>query len=155
MSIAAPEETTQIDRRGSKGAKHVKEESKLSWELCRSVALTLTMNVLTETNGHANGIVDYDMEPAVATARFASGLILPPPEIKCPSCSVHVIHSINFSQPSLTELLSLSPALLIHLNSRTKFAKASAPTPNSLFSIPRIRTMPIIATKWTRSCKGT
>lgn len=34
------------------------------------------------SNGHVNGHADVDMD-YVAKDRFASGLILPPPEIKC------------------------------------------------------------------------
>lgn len=43
------------------------------------------MEVAVVPNGHPNGNVDIDMEflPKDGALRFASGLILPPPEIKC------------------------------------------------------------------------
>lgn len=42
--------------------------------------------VLAAPNGlHSNGSEDHDMESAIKTnsLRFSTGLILPPPEIKC------------------------------------------------------------------------
>lgn len=45
--------------------------------------MAVATQTMPDLNGHANGDVDMDDVTRDGALRFTSGLILPPPEIKC------------------------------------------------------------------------
>lgn len=45
--------------------------------------MAVVTQTVPELNGHTNGDVDMDNVAKDSALRFTSGLILPPPEIKC------------------------------------------------------------------------
>ena len=63
------------------------KDSEITSTSLQATVTTTTMAVETQTvsslNGLANGEVDMDENVKDGTLRFTSGMILPPPEIKC------------------------------------------------------------------------
>ena len=118
-----------------------------------SLTTTTTMAVEIQTmptlNGHAfNGDTDMNKEPSL---RFASGLILPPPEIKCES-SIRLDQSLRADTPfqlSSTEPPSSSRAQSTPRSSRTRFARISVRIPSSRSSTLRTLIMLTIGIVWT------
>lgn len=62
--------------------------------------MAVEIQTMPGLNGHPNGDVDMDAAVKDGVLRFTSGIILPPPEIKCKSClvticSIQCIHYID------------------------------------------------------------
>lgn len=104
-------------------------------------------------NGHAS---DVDMGDAAkdGALRFTSGMILPPPEIKCEQFVQFIrsetkLYFCPSGQPSSTERHSLLLVLLTLLSLRTKFVRTNVLTPSSHSSTLPTHTMHTTETEWT------
>lgn len=100
--------------------------------------------------GHPNGHGDFNGVPR--EPKFASGLILPPPEIKCACLALVLrrIHANSILQRLLTEQPLLLRGLQTLLNSRIKSARTSVRTRSSRSSTPPTLTMLTIGIVWRR-----
>jgi hypothetical protein len=105
-----PKEASKAHISSSEGAKHQTRSSARSQKRFRErekkARLPFTPNLLDMAdvaipNGHyMNGNADYEMADAtqVGAVRFTSGLILPPPEIKC-ELFIYLFHLQLLTQP--------------------------------------------------------
>jgi len=128
---------------------------KLTFDL-RPTTMAVEIQTMPSMNGFANGDADMDDGVKDGALRFTSGMILPPPEIKCEQAiafnfvsSQVMTDPCQLRQPLLTERHSSLPVPPILLSSRTKFARISALILNSLSSTLPTHIMHITDTEWT------
>lgn len=75
------------------------------------MSVMVDSQILPATNGYTNGDVDMDAGAREGALRFSSGLILPPPEIKCKHLhfyrSLHTLQNIPSSNTAVIDRTAL------------------------------------------------